>query len=166
MRYNPPKDDIGNEYYVPIVAKNKDFLIGYLRGISDSRDIMADVLESINIKLDLGPIEAVLDSTRFNDILQNGKHESEMTDNELEEYIYGIVEELTDKIIDTNSENNIDTKNVLNVECVCDLGYYAWREYNDIPEENFKCANCGRILIDYTDEYDYEYGYEYPKGEK
>lgn len=32
MYYTPPKDENGNPYYVLIVAKNKDYLLGYLKG--------------------------------------------------------------------------------------------------------------------------------------
>ena len=30
MKYEPPIDDNGNPYYVPVVAKNRDFLTGYV----------------------------------------------------------------------------------------------------------------------------------------
>ena len=159
MIYNPPKDENGTPYYVPIVAKNKDFLVGYLRGIADGKDIMKDVLESIDIKLDLGPMDVVLDSTRFNDLLQNGKYESDMKDEDLQKYIYDIVGELTEKMTDDNSENNIKSENVLAVECVCDLGYYAWDSYDNIPEETLKCGECGKVLIHYSGDYDYDYDY-------
>lgn len=159
MKYSPPKDENGTPYYVPIVAKNRDTLIGYIRGIADGKDIMTDVLESIDIKLDLGPMDVVLDSTRFNDLLQNGKYESDMKDEELQSYIYDIVGELTDKMTDDNSENNIKSENVLAIECVCDLGYYAWDSLDKIPHETFKCGECGKVLIHYSGDFDYDYDY-------
>jgi len=159
MYYKPPKEN-GIPYYVPIVAKSKEFLIGYLCGIGDGKDVIADVLESIKIDIDLGPIELLLDSNRFNDILVNGKRESEMNDTELRKYIFDIVEEITTKMVNDNEENNIDNDNVLEVECTCGIGYYAWRTYDSIPEYSFRCTNCGKVLIDYCGHYNHEYEFQ------
>lgn len=159
MKYIPPKDDAGTPYYVPIVAKSYDFLIGYIQGVQMSRDIIKDVLESIHIDVDIGQIDVLLDSTRFNDILLNGKYESEMTTEEKKSYIFDIVEEVTNKLTYENSENNIDFDDVLNVECSCGLGFYSWKDVLDIPKTNFTCTNCGKMLIYYTGIYDSEYEY-------
>ena len=159
MHYNPPEEN-GTPYYVPIVAKNKDFLIGYLRGISDGKNLISDALESVNIDIDFGPVDAILDSTRFNDILEDGRRESELSEEELKKYIYDTVEQLTTKMLGDNSENNIENDNVLEVECTCNVGYYAWRELDDIPEESFRCTNCGKVLIDYCGRYDHEYEFQ------
>jgi len=159
MQYNSPKIN-GTPYYVPIVAKNKEFLIGYLHGTYDLKDLFSDVLESIRIDIDLGRVDVLLDSTRFNDVLENGKRESQMTPKELKNYIYDIVEDVTNKMDDDNIENNIESENVLEVECSCNLGYYAWKTYESIPEESFKCTNCGKVLIDYCGHYSYEYEFD------
>ncbi len=160
MKYKPPVDDNGKPYYVPIVSKNKDTLVGYLHALETSKCLMSDVLKSIGIEIDLEPMEAILDSTRFNDILINGKRESEMSLDELKEYMYSIVEEVTKKLDNDNPENNILSDNILDVECDCVVGYYAWTDYDIIPDENFVCTNCGKVLIHYTGEYDHEYEYE------
>lgn len=159
MYYNPPEEN-GNPYYVPIVAKNKDLLIGYLRGINDGKILITEALESVNIDIDFGPVDVILDSTRFNDILEDGRRESELSRDELAKYINDTVEILTNKMLGDNSENNIKRENVLDVECSCGLGYYAWRTYDDIPEESFKCTNCGKVLIDYCGKYDHEYDFQ------
>jgi len=165
MNYIPPKDEYGNEYYVPVVCKNKDFLIGYIRGLDMAKEMINDSLTSVDINIDLGPMDVILDSTRFNDILINGKHESDMTDEELKQYITDIVEEVTDKFDTDNIENNVyDDDEILNLECSCGLGFYSWQEYEKIPKESFKCDNCGKILIHYTGDYDYEYEYAERNG--
>ena len=159
MHYNAPKEN-NVPYFVPIVAKNKEFLVGYLYGIKDGKSIIHDALKSINIDLDLGPVDVILDSTRFNDMLANGKRESEMSHKELQKYIEDIVDDVTRKITDDNVENNIESENILEVECVCGIGYYAWRTYESLPEESFKCTNCGKVLIDYCGHYEYEYEFQ------
>ena len=159
MYYKPPEQN-GTPYYVPIVTKNRDHLIGYLHGINDGKDLITDALESVKIDIDLGPIDAILDSSQYNDILENGRRGSEMTKKELDKYIYDLVEEMTDKMVDENTENNIDSENALVVDCKCDLGYYAWRTFEDIPDEDFKCTNCGKVLIHYCGNYGYEFSYQ------
>jgi len=160
MKYISPKDEHGNPYYVPIVAKNKDFLIGYLKGLETAKDIIEEVMESIDIKVDLGPVEIVLDSTRFNDLLENGKRESEMTDDELKSYFYDIMEEISTKLTETNSENGVFDNTVLKVECSCGFEFKSWEDLEDVPETNFLCRNCGKILIHYTNVNEYEYEYD------
>lgn len=158
MKYEAPRDTDGNPYYVPIVAKNKDFLVGYISGLATAKDMIKDVLESINIDVDLGPIDVLLDSTRFNDILENGRYESEMTDAEKKDYIFNIVESVSHKLVYKNSENFVDNSE-LKVECSCGLGFYSWEHAVDSPQQNFACHNCGKILIHYTGIYDSDYEY-------
>ena len=159
MRYEAPVDIDGNPYYVPVVAKNKDFLMGYLRGLDTAKDMIKDVLASININVDLGSIDVLLDSTRFNDILENGKYESEMTEAERKSYIFDIVEEVTTKLTYDNPENNVFDNAPLKLECSCGLGFYSWDVVEDIPKTSFSCHNCGKILIHYTGIYDGDYEY-------
>jgi len=159
MRYEAPRDEEGNPYYVPVVAKNQDFLMGYLRGLDTANDMIMDVLTSIDINVDLGKIDILLDSTRFNDLLENGKYESEMSDDEKKSYIFDIVEEVTYKLSEENSENNLFNNTPLKLECTCGLGFYSWANIDEIPETNFKCHNCGKILIHYTNKCDSNYEY-------
>ena len=163
MKYIPPKDEHGTPYYVPIVAKNKDFLLGYLHGLETAQEVIEDVMGSIDVKVDLGPVDVILDSTRFNDILENGKRESEMTENELKSYFFDIMEEITTKLTEQNSENDVFNDVVLKVECSCGFGFNSWEDLSDIPETNFLCQNCGKVLIHYTNVNEYEY--EYDEGE-
>ncbi len=159
MQYKAPTEH-GTPYYVPIVAKNKDFLVGYLYGSNDGKDLIKDVLASMHMDVDLGPMDVILDSTRFNDILENGKRESQMNEKELKNYIYDIVDNITRKLDNKNVENNIESTSVLEIECSCNLGFYAWESYDNIPEESFKCTNCGKVLIDYCGNYGHEYTFQ------
>ena len=164
MVYNAPLDENKKPYFVPVVTKNKDVLIGHLSGVNTSKEIFSDILESLKIKMDMKSMNAILDSTRFNDILQDGRRESEMTTDELKEYLLGVVGEMTEKIIHEDERHKVKTKNILELECSCDIGYYAWENYDDIPEVQFRCSNCGKVLIDYTGVYDHEIEYDYNEG--
>lgn len=165
MKYTPPTDDNGNPYYVPVVAKNRDFLTGYLKGLMATKDILNDVMTSLNINIDVGPIDAVLDSTRFNDILENGKRESDMTEDELNDYIMNIVTEVTNKMVTNNPENNIYDDDILTLECSCDYGFLSLSDVEKIPHENCVCPYCGKILIHYTGIDDYQYEFDGGKND-
>lgn len=160
MKYNPPKDSNGNPYYIPVVTKNRDYLLGYLFGIETVKDLMSDVMDAADLDIDLGPIDVILDSTRYNNILEGGKRESDMSDSELKEYILNIVENVTARLNSESEENGIKSTDVLTLECSCGFGYYSWKTYSDIPTETYKCSNCGKVIIDYTDIDDYKFEYD------
>jgi len=159
MYYDSPTEN-GTPYYIPIVVKDKQFLIGYLQGMNDGKDLVCDVLRYIDIKANFDITDVMLSSSRFNDMLENGKRESEMNADELREYLFGIVKHTSAKSSSNSVENNINYDSVLQVECICGLGYYSWATYEDIPDKNFKCTNCGKTLIHYCNHYDYEYTFQ------
>ena len=160
MKYDAPKDESGNLYYVPVVAKNKDYLIGFIKGIQTFKHTLADALETLNMDVDLGPYDIILDSGRFNDVLENGKRESEMSEDEFVKYVSSLVDEISAKIDSGDVENNITDGSILKVECVCGLGFYAWDSTDDIPDERFICSNCGKVVIDYTNKDDSEFEFD------
>lgn len=165
MVYESPIDNDGNPYYVPVVAKNRDFLVGYIKGLDLGREILIDVMESVGVKVNLGKLDVVLDSNRFNDILKNGKHESEMTVDDMKEYIFDIFNEVSSKLDSDSSEIGAFDNDLLHVECSCGYGFYSWVNYEDIPEETFHCGECGKVLIHYTGIDDFKLEYD-EKGDK
>jgi len=160
MKYTPPINENGKPYHVPVVAKNKDVLIGYLSGVISSKDIINELFLMKDIDTSLNPIDYVLDSSRFNDILENDKKASDMTQDELTEYMVNLVTGVFDNIESDSTENGILEQSVLTIECKCGYGYYSWDKLSDIPDDNFVCSQCGRVLIDYTNEYDFNIEYE------
>ena len=48
MKYKPPRDiQTDSPYYVNIVAKNKEYLLGYIHGSSNTQRIIEDVLPMV-----------------------------------------------------------------------------------------------------------------------
>ena len=160
MKYCPPTDHSGHEYYIPVVVKNKDYLMGYLSGIECAKDLIEDIMDKFDVDVDLGSVDMFLDSSRFNDILENGKRESDMSKDELKAYRMGVFQEILERMSSKTPENDVDDDRILKVECTCGYGYYSWKSYKDIPSSNVKCSNCGNILIDYTNMNDYEFEYD------
>lgn len=163
MQYLSPKND-GKHYYVPIVVKNRDVLLGIISGLEYSREVMSHVLNSVGV-----PVEELIElnsydadnimsaSDRFNDILPDGRAESLLTDAEKRSYLENIVKTAYDKL--SCDDNSVRLDCVLKVSCTCGFGHYTWKNRQDIPTESFSCMECGNVLIDYTNHEDWEYEY-------
>lgn len=142
MRYNRP-------YYVPVVSKNKDYLIGFL-----------DAFTMFSSMFDIEG--SVLDSMRFNDILPNGMRRRDMEDEDIKEQLK-LIEE-SKNIRENESTATPPDEPYLSVDCVCGNSH-KFDDAVDIPEKNLVCGICGKILIDYTgiDPFEYEYDGELEK---
>ncbi|MFW6219551.1 MAG: hypothetical protein ACOC33_01655 [bacterium] len=159
MKYKAPTMN-GKEYWVPIVVKNRDHLVGYLEGMKLMEDMILDSLSQNGIDINIRSMELFLDSLRFNDILQDGRRESELNPDEKRQMLFNLVDTKLKKINDTHIENNINDDSILSIECLCNLGFYFWESVYDIPNENFYCIHCGRLLIDYTNVDDSEFDFD------
>jgi hypothetical protein len=161
MKYTPPIVD-GKVQWVPIVVKSKDYLVGYISGFHLLKNIVLDSLEENGIKIDLRGIDLCLDSSRFNDVLENGKRESECSDTEIKEYFRSIIQHKIAMVKEKHPDNDTSILNecFLEIDCPCGLGVYMIKTPKQIPETPMKCKVCGNILIDYTDKYDDEIDFD------
>ncbi len=161
MKYIPPKVDNKNQW-VPIVVKNRDYLIGFVNGIHMIKSIVLDSLKNNGINIDLRGIDLCLDSSRFNDIMETGKKESEVSDQEIRNYYNNIISNKIALIKENHPDNNDNIFNgcFLEVECTCGLGIYMFKSPKEIPEAPLKCQVCGKTLIDYTNVNDDDIEYD------
>lgn len=159
MRYKPPKTE-NKEQWVPIVTKNKDWLVGYISGIQMIRSLIENSLEENGIEIDFRGLDFCLDSSRFNDLMENGKRESECTDKEIKSYYEKIIEKKIDMIREEHPDNGSNSEYFLEVECSCGLGVYFFKSPKEVPDKQFVCSICGRVVIDYTNKNDEEYDYD------
>lgn len=153
----------GKEHYVPVVAKNVDELVGFLRGSASFLDVMEETLKTIGLpECDLGVNDAELmdlSSSNYNDMIEDGRRESLLNKQERMEYGDRLLE-MAINIVDVKMVDNPNTDNVLNISCLCNFGFYSWKTYKDLPTDSFICADCGRTLIHYTGHNHYEYEYD------
>ena len=150
MKYEAPTKD-GKRYWVPVVCKNRDHLIGYLEGMKLMEDLILDSLIQAGVDIDVSAIELFLDSGRFNDVLMDGRRESELTDVDKKMWIRELVETKTMRMDEEHIENdNEDNIDVLAIECTCGYGFYSWESLEGLPNDIFTCQQCGRVVIDYT----------------
>jgi len=149
-------------YWVPIVVKNKDFLVGYIKGFNLIKEIIEDSARKLDMNLNFGDIELCLDSSRFNDITEDGRYERDLSRNELEEYYKSAIQKKINRISIEHPENggNVFNDNVLTVECNCGLGIYSYKHYDDIPDKPVNCQVCGKKIIDYTQYDDSEFEFD------
>lgn len=160
MFYKPPLFE-GKPQFVPIVVKNSDFLIGYISGIQMLESILIRSLEENGIEIELKGLDLCLDSSRFNNIMEDGRRESECSESEIRKYYEHIIEEKIDIIKEIHPDNkNIFEDCFLEVECNCKLGIYIFKTPKDIPTKSFKCEICGKVIIDYTETNDEEFDYD------
>lgn len=160
MIYKPPITE-DKAQYVPLVVKSKDFLIGYVSALQFIETVVIDTLRENGVDVDLRDLDLCLDSSRFNDILENGQRESNLSKKEIKQYYTKMIQRKKDLMEDNHPDNNANvfSDSFLTVECICGLGIYSFAR-NKLPEGQFKCGNCGRVIIDYTGHDDYEYEYD------
>jgi hypothetical protein len=160
MHYKPPTNDNGVEQWVPIVVKNRDYLVGYISGLKLIEELVLDSLRENGVDIDLRGIDLCLDSSRFNNILENDKREDNCSEIEFREYYTRIVEQKMDKIMEYHPDNDDVFDCFLEVECSCGLGIYTFKDPKDVPNKSFSCQICGRTIIDYTNQNDGEFEYD------
>lgn len=93
-----------------------------------------------------------LDSTRFNNILLNDQVEDRLSDDEIEKYNKELESKLSCSDDTAHKENAPDEVDLgfFTVECPkCGLTY-NFKTPLDIPNDDFSCSCCDRLLIHYT----------------
>lgn len=125
------------DYYVPIVAKNRDYLTGFLD---------ASYAVSPFVEIDF----LALDSMRYNDLLPNGQRRRHLSDQEILDVLgeYDLHRNIKEPST-SNKEIIIEDDVYLEVSCVCG-NYRKFNTPKDIPWHNVHCEICNKILVEYT----------------
>lgn len=152
--YKSPLDQENKPYWVPVVIKNKDTLIGTINGL---------FVVASEMGLDPEGFYSILSSERFNDTLRDGRHGSDLSDFEFKKYIKDMLLDDMEKVAlqETHEECSPDilADNILNISCTCG-NFYGFKDFKDIPDENMNCGVCGKIVIEYTNKDDEDYTYD------
>ena len=163
MQYLSPLQEVIN-YYVPNVIKNKEMLVEIIAEIQASHELTSHICNTLDFPIgemiELNSYDSdnmMVASDRFNDILPDGRIESEMSESERKAYLEDIIKSAYDKMM--CEDNNVALDCALKTSCECGLGHYTWKTIKDIPSESFSCLECGNVLIDYTnhDEWEFEF---------
>lgn len=132
--------------------KNKDALVSYIIGFNHSMtSIVKQLPEDFKAKLVLE-----IHSMRFNDILPSGENLHRMTEEEYKK----IQNENKELETEYHPDNNVNKPfHFLSINCPNCSNPYVFKTPMEIPNENFRCGLCDRVLIDYTGHDDWEYQY-------
>lgn len=136
-------------YYVPVVVKSRDYLIGFL-----------DALDAVSSEFQFD--FSATDSQRFNDWLPNNKRRRDLTDEEIIEVLKefdesrSIKEVGIDKVV---NEDEIEIQPYFEINCICG-NYHSFNTNTEIPREKLECEICGKLLIDYTNVEDDDVEYD------
>lgn len=150
IKFEAPTDEYGNPYWVPVVVKNKDWLMAFLYGYHSATEMINQTLGMTELGINLNILEFPLNSFRHNNILKNGQDASKLTKFEYEEYINKLYNETQTKVdSESESKDNLPIP-FLTIDCTCGLGFYSFESEEDLPNENLKCSNCGKFVIIYT----------------
>lgn len=137
------------DYFVPIVVKNRDYLVGFLNAL--------DAFSLGSSKIDMVLSES---SAKFNDILPGGLRRRHIS---IEDQI-GIMIDYRMKMSaiedpETLEERELEEDKFLEINCECG-NYVSFDSAEDIPHTSLKCDICGKHLIDYTNRNDTDYVYD------
>lgn len=157
LKYSLPEDVSEELYFVPVVFKNKDHLVGFVDG-------MFTILDAQGISIETHGNLPAMGSDRFNDILRDGRRIKDLNDTEFRDYVKEMVEEqmLLNDLSDSDSsefKNGILDDFYFYVTCTCG-NFVAWNSADDVPENNINCDMCDRLLIHYTGHNDNEFEYD------
>jgi len=148
IRYIAPKTKDGKIQQCPVVCKNRDVLIGHINCLNSIMNglIQCNRLDDeIAFAMDLG-----LDSTRFNNWIDDGVDCSNMSPEEIHE----ILNSRVDSLLNRNSNHPENNRTNLNpgffsVDCTGCGNFVRWNNAKEIPYEDYKCDLCDRVLIHY-----------------
>lgn len=165
--YNPPKDNNGNNIWIPVVVKNRESLIYFIKGYQYTTYIYAQIFAQSGGKIEIKGHDFPISSETYNDTLMNGKKQRDLTDKELDDYYATLRENITEKyekINNTNGENTVKCSDTdepyFNIDCPgCGMPV-LFAVSNEIPYDDLNCPMCERQLIDYTGHDECEFIYD------
>ena len=146
QKIKPPTDEKGKAFWIPVVFKNKDTLIGFI-----------EAFRSFAFYYDtpLSDIEMMLSSERFNDTLRTGDRMRDLTRFQVKEIVKKMISR-PDRSEHVENDEQLYSENVLNIDCPKCGMFYSFKSFRDIPEENLKCQMCERTILFYSGLGDHE----------
>ena len=130
------------DYYVPVVVKNRDYLIGFL-------DAVSAISEEMEVDF------TALDSMRMTDVLPSGKRRRDLNPLEIME---DLASSLEGTVVESTQTAYVEQP-YFEVHCECG-NYIRFNTPHELPTVTRKCEICNKVMIDYTghdqDDYDYD----------
>lgn len=153
--FNPPLNKDGKPYWIPIVVRDKSYLLGFINAYR--------FIEKM-CEIEIQDVDIVTSSDRFNDILTDGTRIHTLTREKLKlklkELFFKSHEE-------KHPENNTTAleQYYLYVSCVNCGMFYGFKKEHDVPEHDLKCDVCDNVLISYINESDDYFDFDGDPGD-
>lgn len=146
---NAPVDSNNKPYWIPIVAKDKSYLLGFINAYHFLTGMHG---------IPSTDMEVALSSDRFNDVLLDGSRIQNLSRKELKVKI----RELFFDDIGNHPENSEDILDeyYLSLSCSNCGMFYPFKTDEDVPEEDYQCNVCGNTIILYIHENDDTFEYD------
>jgi hypothetical protein len=149
-KFELPRDEDGKLYWVPIVVRNKDYLLGFI----DSYRLLASLYD-----IPLSELSRTVSSDRFNDVLYDGTRVKDLTKKQLKEKVKEMLL-MPSRNEHIENHSGLYEENILTLDCPHCGMFYSFKNIKDIPEETSKCVTCGKVILLYTNTYDEDITYE------
>tara|TARA_R110001606_G_scaffold392489_1_gene561466 strand:+ start:12547 stop:13107 length:561 start_codon:yes stop_codon:yes gene_type:complete len=149
IRYQPPVTKYGDEYFVPIVVKNRDSLVAFQEGVLSAADLSGqDLIYSPTMFL--GP-------DRFTDISSNNTRLKSLSRSKLKEHLIEVIKCGVNRVNTPHADDvNVNLGDyLLTVSCTCG-NFFGFYDSFDIPEKDLHCEICNKKVIEYIHVDDYE----------
>lgn len=146
MKYNPPLTKDGEIQHVPIVMRNRDTLIGYLKAYGDLLSNVGEIIDLSNEEI-VSKLASRLDSSRFNNYIDDGVDSKKMSEEQIEEFKKDRLDLSRRSIHPENEEVELDI-GFFSIDCACG-NFITFKTIKDVPQETFQCDICDRTLIHY-----------------
>ena len=141
-KIQPPIDKNGKEYWIPVMIKNRDVLLGFLDAFSQFSSFYEIPTAS--------DVNVIISSDRYNDIMPDDIRVREVTKIVLKEKILEMIDIECGRAEHVENSIGVLDSNLLNLDCKSCNNFISFKEQKEIPEKSFNCPNCGRCLIHYT----------------
>lgn len=158
-KYENPVDENGKPYWVPLVVKNRDTLLGLLLGTVGAETITGRYmlpLENDNIYSSTAYSDILFNGEKVSEILEKYNNDEDKANDHVREIYIKKSENITKSVME-QSENKDNSKMydaLIDLECTCGFPI-RFEAFDEIPEEKCHCPMCDKIIIDYTNkEYD------------
>jgi len=136
-----PKDKNGKEYWISIVIKNRDTLVGFLEAFKNfCKFYEIPTATDVNV---------IISSDRFNDVLPDDSRMRNYSREDLKEKILDMIDKEQERSEKEENDGHLLQDNILNLDCNGCGMFYSFKTSRELPEADFDCQCCGRKLIYY-----------------
>lgn len=154
MKYKAPVYE-GKPQFVPVCLKSKDVFVGHILALNEMLLSLVKVVDITNEDFLYEISRSNIDSSRFNDILPN--YVQNLTGDEFKEKEKERIKEILDGEHQhpENDWASVNEDSIYEIDCECGNSLVI-KSIDDIPENDYKCILCERLLIQYIHVYDHE----------